>query len=241
MRDYIRNKIVAPLRTPDTIGRWKMKSSVLDGAVLCLMAVGLVVGPTHPALADDMTSKQVMDTLTKNNLSSLIPLYEKGILKLDTKNTTVNSMKLIRGDAAYQDSDAAHATYWYRGMGVDETNALIANNMERLTWGPDDFLGIAPEFTYSKGYLSNKNPGTVVEFGTDASGWLYTQWSRNHPCQIKAEGGGTYGLGPKGTVTSCNNGPTAYRPPIATLGDVFNPWLANNTVTSKIVYVQATR
>ncbi|WP_454020733.1 hypothetical protein [Azospirillum sp. Marseille-Q6669] len=193
------------------------------------------------AAADTMTASDIINTLKRNNMDVLIPMYEKGILILDSKNTTVNAMKLVRNYAAFADAEAEKAKFWYRGMPTQQANDFINSNYSRLGLPEKSFVGIAPRFSYVMQYVTNSDPGVVFEFGTDSEGWLYKQWSVDHPCQIKAEGGGTYGLGPSGTYASCNNGPNAYKPKIDNLGGMFNKWLADNTITAKVAYVLANR
>ncbi|MCE1782399.1 hypothetical protein LWT85_26855, partial [Enterobacter hormaechei] len=90
--------------------------------------------------------------------------------------------------------------------GIKEYKAFHQNKYKSLPCVKgENFCGIAPEYTYSQGYLTNKNPGVVVEFSTIEPGWLYNEFTTKHKCQIKAEGGGTYGLGVIGTSASCDN------------------------------------
>ena len=80
---------------------------------------------------------------------------------------------------------------------------------------------IAPSREYvQETYMSNKSPGSyVVEFTTPEAGFLKRHFEDNgvdsHP---KAEGGGTYGLGPKGH----NDG---------LCGVLFNKLLASRQIT----------
>lgn len=193
------------------------------------------------ASAVDMTKEEVISTLKKNDLASLIDLYSKGALVLDTDETTVNKMQLKRNGASYYDSPAPTAKFWYRGMGIQETNQLIAGGYTSVNWNGDvpSFVGIAPEFSYAKGYLTIGSPGTVVEFGTDNAGWLFNQWTTGHNCQVKAEGGGTYGLGTKGTIASCNK--PKFEPAVTGLGAIFSAWMKDSKITTRIVWVLVPR
>ncbi|MCM2291821.1 hypothetical protein NAC44_05710 [Allorhizobium sp. BGMRC 0089] len=193
------------------------------------------------AFAESMTPAQIEKTLKDNNMSAMIPLYQSGALVLDEKNTTVNIMRLNSPDGAYEESAAADAQYWYRGMPAQEANSFVANGSVAVEWQENSYIGIAPQYSYSKDYLKAKNPGAVIEFKTAAAQWLYDQWSVQHSCTIKAEGGGTYGLGYKGSTQSCNKGKNAFKPPIQGLGAIFNPWLQDHTVTSNVVYVLGKR
>ncbi|MDA8455575.1 hypothetical protein M4R22_12450 [Acidovorax sp. GBBC 3334] len=192
-----------------------------------------------PCMADEMSQADIIKTLESNDLASLVPMVQKGILVLNASGTTVNKMQLQRSGFVPHDEDAAAARYWYRGMLIPEVNALVASSYGTLEWNVPSFVGISPRYAYSYGYLSIKNPGAVVEFGTDASGWLFKQWSQDNTCQIKAEGGGTYGLGLAGTFASCN----ARKFPAGTraLGEVFSHWMASNEVTTRIVWVLVPR
>jgi hypothetical protein len=191
------------------------------------------------ASADNMTKEEIISTLNKSNLSSLVDLYSKGALVLDAAGTTVNKMQLKRNGASYYNSVASQARFWYRGMGITETNQLIKDGYTSVNWNVPSFVGIAPEFSYAKSYLTIENPGAVVEFGTDNAGWLSNQWTTGHGCQVKSEGGGTYGLGTKGTISSCNK--PAFMPAVAGLGKIFSDWMRNTTITTRIVWVLVPR
>ncbi|AVS74131.1 hypothetical protein I4I83_07995 [Acidovorax cattleyae] len=192
-----------------------------------------------PCLADDMSQAEIIKTLEANNLASLVPMVQKGILVLNASGTTVNKMQLQRSGFVPHEEDAALARYWYRGMPIQEVNALVASSYSTLEWNVPSFVGIAPGYSYSYSYLSIKSPGAVVEFGTDAPGWLFQQWSEDNTCQIKAEGGGTYGLGLAGTFASCTA--RKFPPGTRALGEVFSRWMASAEVTTKIVWVLVPR
>ena len=193
---------------------------------------------TQSGYADSMDKSEIIKTLEKNNLKSLVQLVDKGALVLDDSGTTINKMQLKRNGASYYNATASTAKFWYRGMPATEVNNLIAVGYSSLNWNVESFVGIAPEFDYSLGYLWIKNPGVVVEFGTDSNGWLYQDWS-GKKCQIKAEGGGTYGLGLKGTFASCDK----KKFPVNTraLGEVFSDWMARTVVTTRVVWVLVPR
>ncbi|WP_375576712.1 hypothetical protein [Paracidovorax oryzae] len=192
-----------------------------------------------PCLAEEMSQADIIRTLEANDLASLVPLVQKGILVLNVSGTTVNKMQLQRSGFVPHDEDAAAARYWYRGMPIPEVNALVASSYNTLVWDVPSFVGIAPSYPYAYSYLSIKSPGAVVEFGTDASGWLFQQWSKDNTCRIKAEGGGTYGLGLTGTFASCTA--SKFPPGTRALGEVFSRWMASAEVTTKIVWVLVPR
>ncbi|MDE1149598.1 MAG: hypothetical protein PW843_23855 [Azospirillaceae bacterium] len=205
-----------------------------------MLVFGLVVLPSL-AGAVDMTPEQIRATLNANGMPKMVALYDKGLLVLDTKNTTVNIMRLTSTRGIYKDAEAENAMYWYRGMSSAEANTFVAGGSNSVAWQQNSYVGIAPQYSYVQKYLTSADPGAIIEFGTDNAGWLYTQWSKDHPCKVKAEGGGTYGLGYTGSTASCNQGTTAYKPPIQGLGQIFNPWLEKSTVRSQVVYVLADR
>ncbi|OTA19039.1 hypothetical protein Xbed_02734 [Xenorhabdus beddingii] len=183
-----------------------------------LFLLPLLLGVSHFSMAD----KAIEDLITKNGLkdTKVMSLYKNGTLVVEAN--TPNKVTLINKKAAKANKEAAKAMYWYRGMGNNEYRAFNANKYRKVPCTTEDkkFCGIAPEFNYSKGYLSNSNPGVVIEFSTIEPKWLYHDFTEVHKCQFKAEGGGTYGLGPIGTSASCD---ASYKK--QGLGNVFNKWL----------------
>lgn len=204
-----------------------------------ILLVAMLFGLMSAAFAEDMTREEIIRTLEKNHLDSLVGLYIKGALVLDAKGTTINKMQLKRNGAVFHEAEASTAQYWYRGMGIAETNQLVEGGYGSVYWDVDSYVGIAPMFTYAASYLTIKNPGAVVEFATDREGWLYGQWYGKHGCQIKAEGGGTYGLGVKGSIASCNK--PKFDPPVKALGKVFSGWMQDTVVMTRIVWVLVPR
>ncbi len=201
--------------------------------LVIFLLVLMILFSAESASAENMSKAEIIKTLEKNQLTGLVELVNKGALVLDEKNTTNKQMKLTRNGLVTHDEWAENARYWYRGMQIQEAQALIRNNYTTLDWNQNTFLGIAPEFSYSQQYLTAKNPGVIVEFGTDSNGWLYGKWSKDNTCKTKAEGGGTYGLGLTGTIASCKK----FNPPVQALGSIFSDWMRSFVVTTRIVWV----
>ncbi|KMJ45905.1 hypothetical protein ABLB69_06390 [Xenorhabdus khoisanae] len=183
-----------------------------------LFLMPFLLGVSHFSVAD----KAIENLITKNGLkdTKVMSLYKNGTLVVEAN--TPNKVTLINKKAAKANKEAKDAMYWYRGMGSNEYKVFDANKYRKLPCVTEEnaFCGIAPRFDYSKGYLTNKNPGVVIEFSTIEPKWLYHDFTKLHKCQPKAEGGGTYGLGPIGTFASCDD---AYKQ--KGMGKVFNKWL----------------
>ncbi|MBE9036013.1 hypothetical protein [aff. Roholtiella sp. LEGE 12411] len=203
--------------------------------LLVFSLVLMILFSAGSASAVEMSKEEIIKTLERNNLEKLVELVDKGYLVLDAKNTTVNQMKLIRKGLVTYDKTAENAAYWYRSMMIPEAQHLLENSYKTLKWNQKTFLGIAPSFPYASSYLTAKNPGITVEFGTDGNGWLYQQWSKDNTCQIKAEGGGTYGLGLTGTIASCDQ--KKFPSPVLALGSIFSDWMNSFKVTTKVIWV----
>ncbi|MCW7763773.1 hypothetical protein [Photorhabdus luminescens] len=167
------------------------------------------------------TDPQIEKIITKNGLGNtkVMSMYKNCTLSV-TANTP-NKVTLVNKKAAKRDDQAEKAMYWYRGMEIKEYKAFHQNKYKSLPCVKgESFCGIAPQYTYSQGYLTNKKPGVVIEFSTIEPKWLYNEFTTKHKCQVKAEGGGTYGLGVTGTSASCDD---QYKK--LGIGNVFNKWL----------------
>ncbi|MCW7548859.1 hypothetical protein OO184_13175 [Photorhabdus sp. APURE] len=167
------------------------------------------------------TDPQIEKIITKNGLkdTKVMSMYKSCTLSV-TANTP-NKVTLVNKKAANRDDQAEKAMYWYRGMEIKEYKAFHQNKYKSLPCVKgESFCGIAPQSTYSRGYLTNKSPGVVIEFSTIEPKWLYNEFTTKHKCQVKAEGGGTYGLGVTGTSASCDD---QYKK--LGIGNVFNKWL----------------
>ncbi|PHM50458.1 hypothetical protein [Xenorhabdus miraniensis] len=183
-----------------------------------LLILPILLGVSHFSVAD----RAIEDLITKNGLkdTKVMSLYKNGTLVVETE--TPNKVTLISKKAKKADEEAQEAMFWYRAMQMKEYKAFDTNKYQKVPCVTEAkaFCGIAPRFDYSKDYLTNKNPGVVIEFSTIEPKWLYHDFTELHKCQVKAEGGGTYGLGPAGTYASCD---TTYKQ--KGLGNVFNKWL----------------
>ncbi|MDB9341178.1 MULTISPECIES: DUF4157 domain-containing protein [Cyanophyceae] len=103
-------------------------------------------------------------------------------------------------DARQEDNIIAKdAQYWYRAMPEEEYLSFAS----RFEFNGDSYGGIAPNRTYVRQpkYFGNNKPAThVVEFSTPTKGYLYNLFRQHLGVHgnPKAEGGGTFGLGPSG-------------------------------------------
>ncbi|AKH65662.1 MULTISPECIES: hypothetical protein [Photorhabdus] len=167
------------------------------------------------------TDPQIEKIITKNGLENtkVMSMYKN--CTLSVLANTPNKVTLVNKKAAKRDDEAKNAMYWYRGMEIKEYKAFHQNKYKSLPCVKgESFCGIAPQYTYSQSYLTNKKPGVVIEFSTIEPKWLYNDFTTKHKCQVKAEGGGTYGLGVTGTSASCDD---QYKK--LGIGNVFNKWL----------------
>ncbi|MCW7548858.1 hypothetical protein OO184_13170 [Photorhabdus sp. APURE] len=177
------------------------------------------------------TDPQIEGIITQNGLAGtkVMSMYKNCTLTV-TANTQ-NKVTLTNSKAAKRDNVAEKAMYWYRGMGLNEYIAFDGNKYTNIPCVTQaSFCGIAPEYTYSQGYLTNRNPGVVIEFSTIEPSWLYNDFTTKHHCQYKAEGGGTYGLGVTGTSASCD---AEYRR--IGIGNVFNRWLSEKPIKIDVI------
>ncbi|EYU14077.1 MULTISPECIES: hypothetical protein [Photorhabdus] len=176
---------------------------------------------------------QVKDAITANGLAKtkVMSLYTNCVLRV--KDNTPNKLTLKSSKTSNSDNEAEKSMYWYRGMEIKEYQTFDKNRNEKISCVQENsFCGIAPQFTYSQSYLTNKKPGVVIEFKTEKAGWLYNDFTTKNGCKTKAEGGGTYGLGVTGTSASCNS---AYKQ--RGIGNIFNGWLSKNKVQAQVAYV----
>lgn len=181
---------------------------------------------------------QVKDAIDYNGLSKtkVMSMYGNCKLRANVKNFEKrNDIELNNTVTLNQDDEAATAKYWYRGMGKDEYILLDRNGYNAIPCVTEaSYCGITPQYTYAKTYPTSEKPKITIEFSTEGSGWLYNEFTTQHQCQIKAEGGGSYGLGRTGTsgdrVSSCK--PAEYR-----VGVEFNRWLSGHKIQSQVSYV----
>ncbi|TDB56899.1 hypothetical protein [Photorhabdus khanii] len=173
------------------------------------------------SMAACKTDPQIEKIITKNGLENtkVMSMYKN--CTLSVLANTPNKVTLVNKKAAKRDDEAKNAMYWYRGMETKEYKIFHQNKYKSLPCVKgESFCGIAPQYTYSQSYLTNKKPGVVIEFSTIEPKWLYNEFTTKHKCQVKAEGGGTYGLGVTGTSASCDD---QYKK--LGIGNVFNKWL----------------
>lgn len=163
------------------------------------------------------TQGDIQTALANGTISShLIGLYN---LQYRHHNDEVIFLTAPAQQDAYM--EAANTQYWYRAMTPDEFDMLNRNNR----FFGDSYGGIAPNRQYVRGYFTNNSEGThIIEFRTPGAGYLHGQFSPKilEWGGVKAEGGGTYGLGPTG------NGKGA-------AGAAFNNLLARGMVTWELV------
>lgn len=116
---------------------------------------------------------------------------------------------------------AADTQYWYRSMTEEEFDKLNRNNR----FYGNTYGGIAPYRKYVRDYFTNNSDGCyIVEFKTPSAGFLYQEFVKRKAewGDVKAEGGGTYGLGPTGHGAG-------------SAGAEFNRLLALRTITWEVV------
>ncbi|WP_192456777.1 hypothetical protein [Musicola keenii] len=194
--------------------RQKIRSSQLT-------VIGAMLATTLMSQGVSAADAKVESVIKKNGLDNtrVLAMYQNGNLQLQTE--TSNKLILVNPKVRATDVEASKAMYWYRGMQFDEYKTFDATKFKTLPCvQQDSFCGITPEYTYAAKYLTIEKPGVMVQFSTIEPGWLYNEFTNKHRCQIKAEGGGTFGLGGKGTSGSCD---AEYKN--KGLGNIFNGWL----------------
>lgn len=138
-------------------------------------------------------------------------LIEKGHLTFDRLGGREKEYIFLTRDAAVDGyTTADKTTHWYRGMPKDEFDDLFKFNIVKAT--DNSYTGIAPNREYvKKGFFSNQASGThIVEFGNslnlsfDEDFSIYRQFHQLG-FSIKAEGGGTFGLGDAGSSSTAQS------------------------------------
>ncbi len=187
--------------------------------------------------ADNPSKTEVERIIKANGLgdSPILSEYHDEKLIVDTKNTTVNKLVLISNVSVIENKTASDALVWYRAVSISEFNQMSNHEVACI----DDrhaFCGISPQYDYSKKYLTNKKPGILLQFRTKGAGWLYNLFTNENGCKVKAEGGGMYGLGPKGSYKSCtkNKGLLNKR---GAMGELFNQLIMQHEIISHIDYI----
>jgi hypothetical protein len=122
-----------------------------------------------------------------------------------------NSFIYLTRDAVVDKyATADQTTHWYRGMPKEEFDQLFKFNIVKDS--DDAYTGIAPNCEYVKTkFYKNTTKGThIVEFGNsvnlnyDEDFSIYRQF-HSLGFSIKAEGGGTFGLGGKGSKSAARD------------------------------------
>jgi hypothetical protein len=174
--------------------------------------------------------------ITLNGLADteIMALYKSGVLEVETN--TPNKIILVNNKITKPDEIAEKAMFWYRAMGIKEFKEMDIDKYRAVTCvsNNNSYCGITPQYTYAKSYLTIKNPGVILEFSTTEPGMIYKDFTTNHGCKIKAEGGGTYGLGPTGNSSSCTS---VYNQQKNGLGLQFNAWLLSKEFNTYVAYV----
>jgi hypothetical protein len=138
-------------------------------------------------------------------------LIEKGSLMFDRLGGQKKEFIYLTREAAVDKYKTAESTtHWYRGMPKEEFDELFKWNI--IKDSDDAYTGIAPNREYvKKGFFSNNSTGThIVEFGStvninfDEDFSIYRQF-HSLGFSLKAEGGGTFGLGGKGATSAALN------------------------------------
>jgi hypothetical protein len=135
-------------------------------------------------------------------------LVESGKLTFDRLGGRNGEFIFFTRDAvvdAYRQAD--QTTHWYRGMSKQEFDQLF--NFNIVDTSPNSYTGIAPNRAYVKdGFFANNSLGThIVEFGPtlnlnqDEDFSIYRNF-HNLGFSLKAEGGGTFGLGERGSTSA---------------------------------------
>lgn len=132
-------------------------------------------------------------------------LIESGTLTFNKLGGQSSEFIFLTREAAVEEyTTAANTTHWYRGMPKEEFDELFKWNIVKAT--DDSYTGIAPYRGYVKTkFFKNESRGShIVEFGNtvnlsfDEDFSIYRQF-HSRGFSVKAEGGGTFGLGGAGS------------------------------------------
>ncbi|MCW7763765.1 hypothetical protein [Photorhabdus luminescens] len=147
---------------------------------------------------------QVKKAMTVNGLANtnVMSMYEHCEFRANVNGfEKSNDIELNNTSTYNQDAEADTAQYWYRGMSKSEYISLDPNGYNAIPFVTEkSYCGIVPQYTYAKKYPKDEKPKIMIEFSTEGAGWLFKEFSTpvnkgGHGCGLKAEGGGTYGLG----------------------------------------------
>ena len=164
----------------------------------------------------------VIASVVNNNPSALgvdpatLKLIQDNGLEYDHGNGNVIFLKSNQiQQPTISDTEKDNPPYWYRSMPAEEFQALQNDPNNKVPEPPPkSFGGVSNSYQYSsdssKGYWTNNGPNSVlVEFHAPD---LYPNMKGNG-VNVKGEGGGTYGLGPKGTQPPPKKKPKRNAPP----------------------------
>lgn len=166
-------------------------------------ALDLALGVQNYGVNGQLTVEEntKVTTRAKQIKSNFVDSFEKTLLtnlthqlRYDRHNDDVIFFSSTPGREEHL--EAARAQYWYRTMKKSEY--LLHKKDGEFVELPD-FAGVAPNHKYSRGYLTNNSDEIMtLEWDIPGAGKLYQMMTANG-ITVKAEGGGTYGLGTAGT------------------------------------------
>jgi hypothetical protein len=201
-----------------------------------------------------MCSDKVVDAIrwpSDSDYSLEKQLVLSDALQLD--KISHGGMVFLKRGAVVDDENrtAEETTHWYRSMTKTEFDMLWKWNMIQS----ESYFGIAPNRSYVYKYFTEKSAGShIVEFGPTLQLALDEDFSiyghfHERGFSLKAEGGGTFGLGETGSssakqAAAVKKWGTGYGP--GTLGpekleamktpsDLFTEWLAKGKIYRKLV------
>jgi hypothetical protein len=179
-------------------------------------------------------------------------LIETGALGFDRLGGKHSEYIFLSRAAVVDDYTGADRTsHWYRGMPKEEFDELFKFNI--VGTKPNSYTGIAPYRGYvTEKFFRNTSRGThVVEFGVTTNLAIDEDFSiyrnfHNRGFSLKAEGGGTFGLGDKGSVSAAqkrasdthgrvDNLNPQQRDAMKTAADLFTEWLYSGKIYRKLV------
>ena len=189
----------------------------------------------------DLASVLSIISLTERiDFSLEINLIRNGKLVFERLGGRNGTTAYFTGNAvADQFMGADETTHWYRSMSKHEFDQLFIFRMI-VPCDKNAYTGIAPNRKYVKDeHFSNEGNAThIVEFGprfnlsdsdSDGNFSIYKQL-RDRGLSIKAEGGGTFGLGPQGSPTVQNH----LKAQESTI-ELFTEWLRTGKIYRKLV------
>lgn len=189
------------------------------------------------------TSSEVENVLKRNGLDNtqIMTLYRNGELSVK-EDTQLHTLTLVnKAVVDTPQSTTRNAKYWYHAMPLAEYRTFEANGLTTLpcTQQYTD-CKLTLEYSYTQKSLSKEKAGILIQFSTPKEGWLYEDFVTRHHCPVKQEGGGSFILGEKGkAAVASGECDKEYRD--MGLGNVFNNYLKQKSVTPIIAYVLLTK